>query len=50
MQALDGEHDKNLDGIVVVMSQMMTGRSFELITSATAATGRLGLFASKLIR
>ncbi|KAK7109542.1 mediator of RNA polymerase II transcription subunit 24-like [Littorina saxatilis] len=50
LKTLDADHQKNQDPLVGVLSQMLSGRSFEIITSAAASMGELKNFTSKLIR
>ena len=50
VQTLDADHHKNQESLVGVLSQMLTGRSFEIITSAAASMGELKHFSVKLIR
>lgn len=49
-QTLETDHQKNQDPLVGVLSQMLSGRSFEIITSAAASMGELKNFTLKLIR
>ncbi|KAL8611936.1 hypothetical protein ACOMHN_034065 [Nucella lapillus] len=50
LKTLDADHQKNQDPLVGVLSQMLSGRSFEIITSAAASMGELKNFTFKLIR
>ena len=50
LQTLDADHQKNQDPLVGVLSQMLSGRSFEIITSAAASMGELKNFTLKLIK
>ncbi|XP_025096611.1 mediator of RNA polymerase II transcription subunit 24-like isoform X2 [Pomacea canaliculata] len=50
LKTLDADHQKNQDPLVGVLSQMLSGRSFEIITSAAASMGELKNFTMKLIR
>lgn len=50
IKTLDADHQKNQDPLVGVLSQMLTGRSFEIITSAAASMGELKNFTLKLVR
>ncbi|KAK7489537.1 hypothetical protein BaRGS_00019171 [Batillaria attramentaria] len=50
LKTLETDHLKNQDPLVGVLSQMLSGRSFEIITSAAASMGELKNFTLKLIR
>ncbi|XP_022254734.1 mediator of RNA polymerase II transcription subunit 24-like isoform X2 [Limulus polyphemus] len=50
LKTLDSDYSKNQDALLGVLSHMNTGKSFELILSAAAATGKLHSFATKLIK
>ncbi|XP_021357333.1 mediator of RNA polymerase II transcription subunit 24-like isoform X3 [Mizuhopecten yessoensis] len=47
---LDADCSKNQDALMGVLCQMLSGKSFELILAAAAATGELQSFATKLIK
>ena len=49
-QTLDADYSKNQDALLNVLCQLVSGKSFELILAAAAATGKLNNFALKLIR
>ena len=49
-QTLDADYSKNQEALLGILCQMMSGKSFELIFSAAAATDKLQSFASKLIK
>jgi mediator of RNA polymerase II transcription subunit 24 len=49
-QTLDADYSKNQDALLGVLCHMMSGKSFELILAAAAATGKLQSFAVKLIK
>jgi len=44
------DYTKNLDAVVGIFCQMMSGKSFELILSAAAVTGKLPMFAAEFIK
>jgi len=50
LQTLDADYSKNLDAVLGILCQMMSGKSFELILSAAAVTGKLPLFAAEFIK
>lgn len=50
LKSLDADYSKNQDGLLGILCHMITGRSFELILSAAAATGKLNSFVKKLIK
>lgn len=50
LKTLETDHLKNQDPLVGVLRQMLSGRSFEIITSAAASMGELKNFTLKLIR
>ncbi len=49
-QSLDADYSKNQESLLGVLCHMMSGKSFELILAAAAATGKLQSFAVKLVR
>ncbi len=49
-QTLDADYSKNQEALLGVLCHMLSGKSFELILAAAAATGRLQSFAVKLIK
>lgn len=50
LKTLDADYSKNQDALLGVLCHMMSGKSFELILSAAAATGKLQSFAVKLVK
>jgi len=50
VQTLDADYSKNLEVVLGVLFQMMSGKSFELILSAAAVNGKLPLFAAEFIK
>ena len=50
LQTLDADYSKNQDALLGVLCQMTSGKSFELVLAAAAATGKLQSFAIKLIK
>lgn len=50
LKTLDSDYSKNQDGLLGILCHMITGKSFELILSAAAATGKLNSFVKKLIK
>jgi len=50
LKTLDAEYSRNQDALLGVLCHMLSGKSFELILAAAAATGRLQSFAIKLIK
>ncbi|GAB6030537.1 Mediator of RNA polymerase II transcription subunit 24 [Chamberlinius hualienensis] len=50
LKTLDADYSKNQDALLGVLCHMMSGKSFELIVAAAAATGKLQSFAVKLIK
>jgi len=50
LQTLDADYSKNLDAVLSILCQMMSGKSFELILSAAAVTGKLPVFAAEFIK
>ena len=50
MQTLDADYSRNQEALLGVLCHMLSGKSFELILAAAAATGRLQSFAVKLIK
>lgn len=50
LKTLDADYSKNQDALLGVLCHMMSGKSFELILAAAAATGKLQSFAVKLIK
>lgn len=50
LKTLDSDYSKNQDALLGVLCKMMSGKSFELILAAAAATGKLQSFAIKLIK
>ncbi|KAI8492083.1 Mediator of RNA polymerase II transcription subunit 24 [Branchiostoma belcheri] len=49
IKTMEADYSKNQDMILGVLGHMMSGKSFELITAAAATTGKLHMFASRLI-
>uniref|UniRef100_A0ABM0MC93 Mediator of RNA polymerase II transcription subunit 24 n=1 Tax=Saccoglossus kowalevskii TaxID=10224 RepID=A0ABM0MC93_SACKO len=47
---LDADYSKSQEALLGVLGHMMSGKSFELILAAAAATGKLKKFAAKLIK
>ncbi|CAI9716342.1 Hypothetical predicted protein [Octopus vulgaris] len=47
---LDADYSKNQEPLLGVLSHMLSGKSFELILAAAAATGKLQSFAIKLVK
>ncbi|XP_014674164.1 PREDICTED: mediator of RNA polymerase II transcription subunit 24-like [Priapulus caudatus] len=50
LKTLDADYSKNQDALMSVLCQMLSGKSFELILAAAAATGQVRCFAVKLIK
>eukprot|EP00058_Branchiostoma_floridae_P015206 XP_002600694.1 hypothetical protein BRAFLDRAFT_118555 [Branchiostoma floridae] len=50
IKTMEADYSKNQDMILGVLGHMMSGKSFELITAAAATTGKLHMFASRLIK
>uniref|UniRef100_T1JEP9 Mediator of RNA polymerase II transcription subunit 24 n=1 Tax=Strigamia maritima TaxID=126957 RepID=T1JEP9_STRMM len=50
LKTLDADYSKNQDALLGVLCHMMSGKSFELILAAAAATGKLQSFVVKLIK
>jgi len=50
VQTLDADYSKNLEAVLGILLQMMSGKSFELILSAAAVTGKLPVFAAEFIK
>ncbi|KAL5007754.1 hypothetical protein ScPMuIL_016560 [Solemya velum] len=50
LKTLDADYSKNQDALSGVLNHMLSGKSFELILAAAAATGKLQSFATKLIK
>ncbi|XP_074655944.1 mediator of RNA polymerase II transcription subunit 24-like isoform X2 [Tubulanus polymorphus] len=50
LKTLDADYSKNQEALLGVLCHMMSGKSFELILAAAAATGKLQSFAIKLIK
>ncbi|XP_003746725.1 mediator of RNA polymerase II transcription subunit 24 [Galendromus occidentalis] len=50
LSTLDTDYTRNPDAPLAVLKQMITGMSFELILSAAASTGKLGMFVRKLAK
>lgn len=50
LKTLDADYSKNQDALMNVLCQMLSGKSFELILAAAAATGKVQSFAVKLIK
>lgn len=50
LQTLDADYSKNQESLLGVLCHMLSGKSFELILAAAAATNRLQSFAIKLIK
>ena len=49
LRTLDADYSKNQEGLLGVLCHMVTGKSFELILNAAAATGKLESFTTKLL-
>ena len=49
-QTLDADYSKNQEALLGVLHHMLSGKSFELILAAAAATGKLQSFVVKLIK
>jgi len=50
VQTLDADYSKNPDAVLGILCQMLSGKSFELIHSAAAVTGKLPVFAAEFIK
>ncbi|KAH7947457.1 hypothetical protein HPB52_012186 [Rhipicephalus sanguineus] len=50
LKTLDSDYSKNQDGLLGILCHIISGKSFELILSAAAATGKLSSFVKKLIK
>lgn len=50
LKTLDADYSKNQEPLLGVLSHMLSGKSFELILAAAAATGKLQSFAIKLVK
>ena len=50
MQTLDADYSNNLEPVSGILRQMMSGKSFELILSAAAVTGKLPVFAAAFVK
>ncbi|KAL3832581.1 hypothetical protein ACJMK2_024214 [Sinanodonta woodiana] len=50
LKTLDADYSKNQEALLGVLCHMLSGKSFELILAAAAATGKLQSFAFKLIK
>ncbi|XP_077979024.1 mediator of RNA polymerase II transcription subunit 24-like [Glandiceps talaboti] len=50
LKTLDADYSKSQEALLGVLGHMMSGKSFELILAAAAATGKLKKFAAKLIK
>ncbi|XP_070565869.1 mediator of RNA polymerase II transcription subunit 24-like isoform X2 [Ptychodera flava] len=50
LKTLDADYSKSQEALLGVLGHMMSGKSFELILAAAAATGKLKKFAGKLIK
>jgi len=50
VKTLDADYSKNLDAVLGILCQMISGKSFELILSAAAVTGKLPVFAAEFIK
>lgn len=49
-QTLRVDYTKNLEGVLGILCQMISGKSFELILSAAAVTGKLPSLIIELIK
>ena len=49
-QTLRVDYSKNLEGVLGILCQMISGKSFELILSAAAVTGKLPSLIVELIK
>ncbi|KAH7938066.1 hypothetical protein HPB49_019636 [Dermacentor silvarum] len=50
LKTLDSDYSKNQEGLLGILCHIISGKSFELILSAAAATGKLSSFVKKLIK
>ena len=50
VQTLAVDYSKNTEPVVGILYQMISGKSFDLILSAAAATGKLPIFAAEFIK
>ncbi|GAB1599287.1 mediator of RNA polymerase II transcription subunit 24-like isoform X5 [Argonauta hians] len=50
LKTLDADYSKNQEPLLGVLSHMLSGKSFELILAAAAATAKLQSFAIKLVK
>ena len=49
-QTLDTDYSKNQEPLRGVLTQMMSGKSLELILAAAAARGKVQSFAMKIVK
>ncbi|XP_013388960.1 mediator of RNA polymerase II transcription subunit 24-like isoform X2 [Lingula anatina] len=50
LKTLDADYSKSQESLLGILFHMLSGRSFELILAAAAATGKLQSFAMKMIK